>query len=86
MAALVPGEVLRPLDMAIKTRVRKRFSKAAVDTSDDGARGETHPMGSIDDVGVATPHVDVHSSLRNFNRLGRPFRLYLNPSKTMILI
>ena len=62
------------------------FSKSAVDTSDNGAADETHPMGYIDDVGAATPHVDVPFFLEEFNRLGRPFGLYLNPSKTRILI
>ena len=57
-----------------------------VDTSNDGAGGETHPMGYIDDVGAATPHVNDLFFSKEFNRLGRPLGLYLNPSKTRILI
>ena len=86
LAALVLSEVFHPLDMAMKARARKRFSKSAVDTSDNGAADETHPMGYIDDVGAATPHVDVLFFSDEFNRLGRPFGIYLNPSNTRILI
>ena len=84
LTALVLGDVLRPLDVAMKARACKIFVAAPGDTSDDGAGGETHPMGYIDDVGAATPHEDVLFFLEEFNRLGRP--LYLNPSKTRILI
>ena len=59
LATLILGQVLRPLDMEMKARARKRFLAVAGDTSDDGAGGETHPMGYIDDVGAATPHEDV---------------------------
>ena len=86
LAALVLGEVLRPLDAALKTRAQKQLADSAVDISDDGAGGETHPMGYIDNVGAATPHVDVLFFFEEFNRLGRAFGLYLNPSKTRILI
>ena len=58
LAALVLGEVLHPLDMAMKARARKMFLETATDNSDDGAGGETHPTGYINDVGAATPHVD----------------------------
>ena len=43
-------------------------------------------MGYIDDVGAATPHEDVLFFFEEFNHLGPPFGLYLNPSKTRILI
>ena len=39
LAALVLGEVLRPLDVAMKTRACKRFLAAASDASDGGAGG-----------------------------------------------
>ena len=81
LAALVLGEVLRPLDMAMKVRAHKRFSETAIDNSDDGAEDETHPMGYIDNVGAAIPHVDVLFFFEEFNHLGRPFGLYLNPSR-----
>ena len=64
-SALILGEVLRPLDAALKTRAQQRFIASRVDTSDDGAGDETHPMGYIDDVGAAIPHVNIHSSLNN---------------------
>ena len=86
LAALVLGEVLHPLDIAMKARAQQRFSESAVDTSDSKAGGETHPMGYIDDVGAATPHVDVIFFTEGFNHLGRLFGIYLNPSKTRILI
>ena len=74
-AALVLGEIFHPLDLATKASAPKRLSKSVVDTSDDGAGGETHPMGYIDDAGAATPHVDVLFFFEEFNRLGRPFGL-----------
>ena len=83
---LVLGEVLCPLDMAMKVRMHKRFSEKAIDNSDDGAEDETHPMGYIDNVVAAIPHVDVPFFFEEFNRLGWPFGLYLNPPKTRILI
>ena len=86
LAALVLGEVLCSLDTALKARARKRSAGSAVDTSSDGAGGKTCPMGYIDDVGAATPHVNVVFFFKKFNRLGKPFGLYLNPSKTRILI
>ena len=43
-------------------------------------------MGYTDDVGASTPHVDVLFFLEEFNQLGKPFGLYLNPSKMRILI
>ena len=86
MATLVLGEVLRPLDMAMKVRARKRFSETAIDNSDDVAEDETHPMGYIDNVGASPPHVDVLFPFEEFNHLGRPFGLYFNPSKTRILV
>ena len=86
LAALMLGEVLRPLDVVLKARARKRSADSAVDISDDGAGRETHPMGYIDDVGAATSHIDVLFFLEEFNRLGKPSGLYLNPSKTRILI
>ena len=43
-------------------------------------------MGYIDDVGTATPHVDILFFFEEFNHLGRSFGLYLNPSRTRILI
>ena len=57
-----------------------------VDTSDDGAGGEIHPMGYMDDIGAATPHVKDIFFFEEFNRLGQPLGLHLNPSKTRILI
>ena len=86
LAALVFGEVLCPLDDALKARARKRWADSAVDISDDGGGSKTHPMGYIDDVGAATHHVDVIFFFEEFNRLGKPFGLYLNPSKTRVLI
>ena len=56
----------------MKATVRKRFSETAIDNSGDRAGGETHSMGYIDDVGAATPHVDVLFFSEEFNRLGRP--------------
>ena len=81
LAALILGEVLRPLDMAMKVRAHKRFSETAIDNSDDGAEDETHPVGCIDNVGAAIPHVGVLFFFEEFNHLGRPFGLYLNPSR-----
>ena len=87
LAALVLGEVLRPLGMAMKARARKRFSETAIDNSDgDGAGGDTHLIGYINDLGAENPNVDVLSFFEEFNHPGRPFGLYLNPSKKRILI
>ena len=86
LAALVLGEVLCSLDTAMKVRAQRQSADSTVDTSDDGVGGENHPMGYIDDVGAATSHIDVLFFLEEFNRLGKPSGLYLNPSKTRILI
>ena len=43
-------------------------------------------MGYINDVGTANPHVDVLFFLGEFKCLGRLLGLYLNTSKTRILI
>ena len=59
LVAIVLGEILRPLDAALKAKAQQRFLASRVDTSDDGAGGGTHPIGYIDDVGAATPRVDV---------------------------
>ena len=74
------------INAALKARAGQRFLVSRVDTTDDGAGGETHLMGYIDDVGTATPHVHVIFFFEEFNRLGRPLVLYLNPSRTRILI
>ena len=50
------------LDVAMKARAGQKFPEATVDTStsNDGAGGETHLIGYIlDDVGGATPHIDI---------------------------
>ena len=86
LTALVLGEVLRPLDAVMKARARKRFPMARVDASDHAAGGETHPMGYIDDGGGVILHVNVLFFFKEFNRLGQPLGLHLNPSQTRILI
>ena len=65
LADFVLGEVLKPLDAAMKAREPNRFLDAGYDNGDDGAGGESHPMRYIDDIGTATPHFDMFSSFRS---------------------
>ena len=85
-SALVLGKGLRPLDVAMEARARKRLLGVTVDSSDDGVGGETHLIGYIDDVGKAASHVDVLFFFKGFNCLEQSLGIFRNQSKTRILV
>ena len=67
LAALMLGEVLKPLDSVLKAQSRNRFLDRSCDNDNDDVGGESHPMGYIDDCGAAVPDEDVIFFFGEFN-------------------